>query len=468
MKKFTIFCLILLLLLTPMQVFASESEADASVTNGCNTLDGQRPVLGSDKLVDNTSAAVLYEASTDTLMYADNADAKMSPASLTKILTALIAIEKANLTDAVTVRSQVLATISQNAVVVDLVADEVLTVEDLLYCMMVGSGNDAAAVLADQVMGSQKKFVDEMNRYAASIGCNNTVFTNVHGLHNDKQYTTARDMAKILAKAIDNPVFCEVFGAKEYTVAKTNKSEERHLMSQNYLLNDDSVFVYYDSRVTGSRTAVAEDRSRSLASVARSGSMNLICITMGSESEYETDGYSVKVYGGYKETSRLLDLGTSGYKAVELLHPGQILLQRSISGSDYDVSIGTQESVFSVVPSGKTGNDLTYKFLDETTLEMPIRKGQRVATVQIWCDSLCIAQTELVAMNSVIPAKNTVTAEPSLPERKNTGKTFLYVLGIAIVIAFVSYIVISVARAVRIAKARKNSRRHSRNRRRSR
>ena len=187
MKKFTIFCLILLLLLTPMQVFASESEADASVTNGCNTLDGQRPVLGSDKLVDNTSAAVLYEASTDTLMYADNADAKMSPASLTKILTALIAIEKANLTDAVTVRSQVLATVSQNAVVVDLVADEVLTVEDLLYCMMVGSGNDAAAVLADQVMGSQKKFVDEMNRYAASIGCNNTVFTNVHGLHNEKQ-----------------------------------------------------------------------------------------------------------------------------------------------------------------------------------------------------------------------------------------------------------------------------------------
>ena len=275
-------------------------------------------------------------------------------------------------------------------------------------------------------------------------------------------------MAKILAKAIENPVFCEVFGAKEYTVAKTNKSEERHLVSQNYLLNDDSVFVYYDSRVTGSRTAVAEDRSRSLASVARSGSMNLICITMGSESEYDTDGYSVKVYGGYKETSRLLDLGTSGYKAVELLYPGQILLQRSISGSDYDVSIGTRESVFSVVPSGKTGNDLTYKFLDETTLEMPIRKGQRVATVQIWCDSLCIAQTELVAMNSVIPAKNTVTAEPSLPERKNTGKTFLYVLGITIVIAFVSYIVISVARAVKIAKARKNSRRHSRNRRRSR
>jgi len=464
MKKIGIFCLILLFLLTPVEVFA----ADASVSDGCNTLDAQWPVLGREKLVDNTAAAVLYETSTDTLMYADNADAKMSPASLVKILTALIAIEKGNLNDVATVRAEVLSSLSPNAAVVDLVIGEVLTVKDLLYCMMVASGNDAAAVLADRIMGSQQAFVDEMNRYAVALGCRDTVFTNVHGLNDDRQYTTARDMARILSKAVENQTFCDIFGAKTYVVQKTNKSEERRLVSQNYLLNDDGIAVYYDSRVTGSRTAVADDRTRSLASVANIDGMNLICIVMGSESVYDTDGYSVKVYGGYDETRTLLDLGFTGYKAVQLLHPGQILLQRSVAGSDYDVAIGTQTGVFSVVPSNFKGEDLSYKFVEEAQLQMPIQEGQYLATVQVWCGSLCIAQTELFAMNSVVATENIPILEPVTPQKNNTGKIVLYVVGIAVILALLCYIGLSVVRAVKIAKARNQSRRHSRNRRRSR
>ena len=122
------------------------------------------------------------------------------------------------------------------AAIIDLRAKYPDTVKDLLYCMMVASGNDAAIILADHVLGSQKAFVAEMNRYVTELGCANTHFTNVHGLHDDKQYTTARDMAKILAKAIQNTLFCEVFGAKEYAMPQTNKSNARRLISQNYLL----------------------------------------------------------------------------------------------------------------------------------------------------------------------------------------------------------------------------------------
>ena len=161
MKKICTICLaaLLVLCLLPIAVFA---QVDSSVTEGCNTLDGQVPFLGTGQLVSNCAAAVLYETNTDTLMYAHNADAQVSPASLVKILTALVAIEKGKMDDAVTVRQEVLDTLAPDAAVVELEADEVLTVKDLIYCMMVGSGNDAAVVLCDHVMGSQDAFVAEM------------------------------------------------------------------------------------------------------------------------------------------------------------------------------------------------------------------------------------------------------------------------------------------------------------------
>ena len=235
MKKICALCIIIALLLCVFPVFAV-GEEDTSVLNGCNTLDGRVPVLGDEKRVENAVSVILYEANTDTLMHAYHADEQLSPSSLTKILTALIAIEQGSMDDVVTVREDVLSTLDPDAVAVGLKVDEVVTVKDLLYCMMVASGNDAAIILADHVLGSQTAFVTEMNRYVTELGCTNTHFTNVHGLHDDKQYTTARDMAKILAKAIQNTLFCEVFGAKEYAMPQTNKSNARRLISQNYLL----------------------------------------------------------------------------------------------------------------------------------------------------------------------------------------------------------------------------------------
>ena len=468
MKKFSIFCLIAVLLFCSVPVAAEDTVPDASVLQGCNTVDGQVPFLGTGVLVSNTVSAVLYETNTDSLMYAHNADQQVSPASLVKILTALIAVEKGKMDDVVTVHEEVLATLAPDAAVVELVADEVLTVRDLLYCMMVASGNDAAVVLADHVLGSQEAFVAEMNRYAEELGCTATHFTNVHGLHDDNQYTTARDVTRILAKAVENEAFCEVFGAIYYTVPESNKSPERHISTQNYMMNDDKDVNYYDTRVTGSRTAVNNDYSRSVASVAELNDMQLICVVIGAKSQYAEDGYTTLVFGGYGETKQLLDLGFNGYRTAQILYPDQVFKQVSVVNGDCDLTIGTKSGASCVIPSNLGENDLVYRFADESGYTAPVENGQSLSMLQVWYGSVCIAQSETYAMNGVATAGTAFTNDTDKNVDVSFLRILLYVIGSVLILVFVVFIVLFTMRSFQISKRKRQSRNNSRNRRRSR
>ena len=197
-----------------MQIYATEADpADQNVSsmNGCHGFDANVTYLGNGKITDNIGAALLYEVNSDTLMYTHNPDAMMYPSSLVKILTALIAVEKGNLDDVVVASQEVLGTIPYYAASAELKPGEKLTLSDLLYCMMVGSANDAAAVIATHISGNQAQFVQDMNNYAKALGCTGTNFVNVHGLHDENQYTTARDMGRILTAAVENDVFLTYF-----------------------------------------------------------------------------------------------------------------------------------------------------------------------------------------------------------------------------------------------------------------
>ena len=467
MKKFSIIIIILLYLLSSFSVYAADSKDDTSVISGSNTLDGQIPILGSQLVDSNMRSAILYEVNSDTIMYSYNADEKIPPSSLLKILTALIAIEKAALSDIVTVKESVLSTLDPDAAKVKLVDNEVLTVKDLIYCMMVASGNDAAVVLADYVMGSQEAFVEEMNRYAANFGCVNTNFTNVHGLHDPEQYTTARDIARILEVALDNQDFCDAFCARYYTVPANNKSKERKLSSQNFLINNDDNINYYDERVLGGRTAVANDRSRSIASVAESNDMKLLCVVMGAGSKYEDDGYTVRVYGGYDETKKLLDLAFNGYKTAQLLFKNQVLMQKTVVNGTSDLSIGTKDSAFSVIPENITENSLVYRYVNEASLSAPIEKGQRVSTLQIWCGNVCIAQNDLYALNSVRSVNEIVEDEETIKTSGNVLKYILIILACIVGFAVLCFAALYFVRIAKITKTKIHRRNNSLYRRRS-
>lgn len=467
MKKYSWFwrmlCALLILVISVGPVNALD---DTSGISSCHGIDASVPLLGTGRVLKNATSAILYEYKTDTLLYSWEADAPIYPASLVKILTALIVVQKGNLEEIVTVKQEVLDTVASDAVSADLLADEVLTVEDLLYCMMVSSANDAAAVLADHISGSQDAFVVEMNQYAAQLGCTATNFTNVHGLHNEEQVTTVRDVTRILSEAVKNATFMEVFGAAEYTVDETNKSASRNLITGNYLMSMDEVEIYYDARVTGGRTGTTAAGDLCIASTASDSGLDVICIISGARSVYEENGTAVTSFGGFPETTQLLDLCLSGYQAAQILYENQALRQSNVVNGESDVILGPKEAIYTVLPAGTTLDSLRFVYNDlANELTAPIEKDQLLSTVEIWNGTICLGQTDLYALNSVSVIQNSNGQDTGT--ESSIWTQIATVLGIILIVALVVLFVLRLIRAVRITSRKNRSRRYRRSRRRS-
>lgn len=437
MKKFGILLMLFCVLFSKFSVYAVNTDetieesagvqtstgfTDSGVTGG---IDAPGALLGTEKLVKNVRTAVLYEANSQTMLYSWNADTQMYPASFVKIMTALVAINEGNLTDIATVKQEVISVIPSDAISVKLVADELISIKDLLYCMIVTSANDAAIVIADHIAGSEQAFVEKMNSYSQEIGCTGTHFTNVTGLHNDNQHTTARDVARILDHAMKNETFCQMFTTTFYDVPKTNKSDERRLSSGNYMMDTKSQ-LYYDDRVIGGRAGVTQDGRRSMATVSEDNGMRIISVVMGSESVYQEDGYSAISIGGYKETTALLDLCYNGFKVADILYPNQALRQLPVSEGNCDVVIGPKESVLAVLPQSAKVEDLVFRYSDKA-FSAPIENGMHISDVQVWVGASCVAQAKLYAMNQV----GTVEKQEKIVENNTDGwKLGILIIGV--------------------------------------
>lgn len=472
MKKFCILFLTLVMLfnLFATSVAATESDKSGEKLYSSNSLDAVETILGNKEITDNVDTAVIYEMSSNTMLYTINPDQLIEPASLVKIMTCLIAVEQGVMSDAVTIKSESIESIPSDAANVKLQADEVLTLEQLLYCMMINSANDAAAVIADHIAGSQEKFVEMMNEYAVELGCTSTNFTNVHGLYNSNQYSTARDMAKILKQAVQNELFCEFFGKEYYTIEETNMSDVRYLLTSNYLLSKEDVEIYYDERVTGGRTGITQDYARSLAVAAHSGNMDIICVTTGSDSTISSNGYSVSVFGGYQEVSQILDACFDGYYVAQVVYEGQTVTQQPVTNGDCDVVLGSKNTAYAVVPVNTKLSDLTYSLVSRDSLVAPIEAGQKMTEVDIWLNDDCVAEAELYAMNDVRLQENAVSGDrnspttnvPNQPVKKG-GMSWGWIILIVFLIAAILILLPRIAAAYRYKqkKARMRRRRKS-------
>lgn len=458
-------CFFLALILIAVPVYANNTlTIDMSVNNGCHSFDAKQPMLGNAEEISNVQSAFLYDYPNETLIYALNPDLKQYPSSLVKILTGLIIAETAELTDEVTVSEETLATIPHGSLNVKLKAGEVITMENLLYCILVESANDAAAVAAVHVCGSQEAFVQEMNRYAQELGCKDTNFTNVHGLHDENQYSTARDLARILAAAAKNETFMKIFTTVKYTVPATNMSKKRELSTSNFLVNDDTMTIYLDSRVTGGRTGVTETGERNLAVTAERNGVKLVSIVLGSESVFAAGGKKVVSFGSFEETSALLDMGFKGHHAVQLFYKNQALKQYDVVNGESYVSTGVLESVDVLLPYGVTYDDLSYRYNEDTTvIKAPVKKGDAISTVQVWYNNICLSQTNLYALHDVnVEEKVTVQpiqqdeVQPGLP---TTLTVVIVIVCLLLLILFGRRLIFRVIHSRRVRRNRKNRRR---------
>lgn len=462
-------CLCLLLQVFVFTGFAQEAEADESVINGSHSIDAQKSLLGSGQLITNSESVLLYDMNSQTMIYAFNPDLRYSPASLVKIMTCWVAVENGNLEDQVTVNGALISGLENDTVKIGLKDGEVVTVKDLLYCMMVGSANDATIILANHICGNERTFVSLMNEYAQRAGCQDTNFTNCSGYHDEMQYTTARDLAKIIDMALENGTFKEIFGADYYAVEATNLSEKRHISTNNYLMNVDSFDVYYDSRVTGGRSGITSTDMGCVAVTAKKGNLEVISILLGASSAYEENGYTIKSYGGFPETSDLLDIGLTGYRRTQIIADGQVFMQCPVVNGESDVVLGTNISVSTVLPEAVDESDLVFRYFDvDSEFRAPIEKGTKLSYVEIWYQGICLATADLYAMNAV-PVMYEKLYEPTPPNWLDVVLSVLWKVILFAAGVFVIYLIaVRVFGRFRKVSARNRARRNRMNRRRSR
>ena len=440
MKKFRRFSLLLVFILLvqclALPVLALD-EGDAAITSGCVTLDGQKPVYPGGQLLDTAKAVILYERNSDTLVYSWNPDTRLDPSGMNKIMTALLAIEMGDPDAVVTVSRTALDSVAIGSVSAGLKSGEEITLRDLLFCMMVGSANDAAAVIAEHIGGSQGGFVGLMNQRANELGCENTMFMNPNGLSHEKQYSTARDLAKITCAALENELFVELFSAVKYSVPATNKSEQRDIVTTNYLMSKETVRTQFDERVTGGKTGALSTTDRSLISTAESGGQRYLAVVMSAQGTVTANGLSVKTFGSFEETRALLDHGFGTYSQRQLLHENQVMEQFQVNGGENDVIAHPRDAVVVMLPNDAVELDVSYRcsVLDQG-LTAPLKRGDVIGTVEVWFRGLCVGQSDLVAMYDVNePGVYNVSLQPGA-DRKSNGAwvTWLLIGGIAVLV----------------------------------
>ena len=226
-----------------------------------------------------SEAAIVMDSKTGTILYDKNCEEKEYPASITKIMTCLLALEKGNLEDMVTISHEAVFGIERDSSHVGLMEGEQVKLEHLLYALMIESANDAAVAIAEHIGGSVEGFAELMNAKASELGCTNTHFVNPNGLFNEDHYTCPKDMALITREALKFPKFKELTQAKHSQIPPTNLCEEtRELWKAFKLTNPQSTFYY--EYALGGKTGYVKQSKSTLMTYAEKDGMELICVVM--------------------------------------------------------------------------------------------------------------------------------------------------------------------------------------------
>ena len=279
----------------------------------------------------SSAAAIVMETSTNTVLYSKNADQPLYPASAVKIMTCLVALENSSLDEQVTMTATGVSGVTDGGANISSQLDEVFTMEQCLYAIMVASANDIALQVAEHVGGSVDAFVQIMNTRAQELGCTNTVFTNPTGLPDDNQHTTAHDLALIMQAAISNDSFRTISGATSYTIPATNVSGGARNLTSSFSMTSPTSATYYQGCI-GGRESTTTTSGSVLVTAAERNSTTLICVVMNGATGQTAN-----------EAVTLMDYGFANFQLLDL--------------SEEDFHILSGGTV--MVPSGATSDDLT-------------------------------------------------------------------------------------------------------------
>lgn len=385
MKKLKrVLCCIFALLIIVLSVFSS-----SAITYDYSKIERE---MVSDTIL-------LVNMDTGIPVIEKNADKVRYPASLTKIMTYIIAME--NIDDVyntrVKIRQDVLDPLlgtGSSMSGLDYKVGEKVTVIDLLYCLMVTSGNDAALVLADYVgNGDTDKFVDMMNAKAKELGCNDTHFVNPHGLHHEDHYSTANDLYKITSYALTLPLFSEISNTATYYC----EGDDYPLVTTNFMIDVNRGGEYYYTYAQGIKTGTTDEAGRCLITTGIADGYAYMCICMGAP-------YADSVNNGAMLDAReilrwaLLDL-----ELARMITPETPVCEADInfSAGEDTILLYPAKTVNAILPKERLEEDVRVESDIPDSVDAPIKKGDVIGKATVYYKGEAVQTVELVAGEDV-------------------------------------------------------------------
>ncbi len=452
-----------------------------SIQKGCRTIDGMIPVGGNDPRLETAQSAFLYEVTTDTVVYSYNPDMKVHPGTLAKLVLALLVLENCDRDEMVTVTEGIQSYIPAGAHSIKLRSLEQISVNDLLYAVMLTGANDAAVALAHHVAGTTTAFLEMMNNRVKVMGCVNTEFGNISGLYTAQSYSTAREMAKIVREAIKNEDFAELFGTKEGNIKPIDnptkaeqKDDPRKFYTSNYMMDEHAIPDFMDTRVTGGMQSHHDSLGSSIVCTAKEKKedhpLHYIAVVLCATRTYAENGWQPVSWGNFNEMTTLLKYGFDNFKINRIIYDGMSLSQFAVAGGECNAVGQAIKDIDSVVPINAQMQNLILRFsVKDGGLSAPVKKDEMIATVQVEYRNSVVAEAEVYAMGNVKRAADTgVTIRSTAVRIDEDDSGFLSVVGVICVIILGLAVAYLAFNAYMRSRMRARHRRRRANRRRNR
>ncbi|MBP0954271.1 MAG: D-alanyl-D-alanine carboxypeptidase [Oscillospiraceae bacterium] len=403
----------------------------------------------------SSEAAVMINLDKNVTVYVKNGDKKMYPASLTKIMTAMVVLDNVSDIDNTEYEAPLVVfdeLYGQGASAVGLIRGEITTVKDLLYSLMLKSACESAGILAYNVGGgSISNFVDMMNAKAKAIGCSGTNFTNPHGLYDSNQFTNANDMAKIAKYAVDNyPKLVEIACTPEYEMAATNMHEAgwAHIYHTNSMLNRSSSEYY--QYVKGFKTGTLDESGRNLCTLGSRDGNNYLLVTLGSPLTDENGNTVYKHYDDHRmlyewafDTLEFKQVVSSGKEVGELgvKYGDNSDFVRLVTGEDYSCIWDRSLDTARLKEKVKVDESLLN---EDRTITAPVEKGTKLGEYSVSLSGTEVCTVDLVAQETVTRSE----LRYNLDRAKNFVSSGWFIAGAAafILLVIIYSIIVGISR----------------------
>lgn len=414
---------------------ASSFASSYAVSSGNKSLEGVA--------ISDTTKAGLFDLDHGTVMFAQDIHEKSYPASITKIMTALLAIENCEMDEIVTVPPEAVY-MEDKGTHIALDAGEQLTVEECLYAILLASANDAAYALAEHVGGTYENFICMMNAKAKEIGCQNTNFTNPHGLPDENHVTSAYDMALITRAALQYDMFQTVSGAFYYEIPPTEHQKDLICMNNHHKMIGKTNF--HNEEVFAGKNGYTNAAGHTLVTCAKRDDMSIICVVMKDQAE-----------DVYQDTLDLLEYGLGGFSKVKIsedkTYYEDMLKRENPIFKNCVISEFNANSLYVILPKEISVTDLNIKF--------DYGGGERVTT-QYFYENHLVGQLEFMVQGIQAESDNLENEVKSQVFENTENKSLFFKYSYTILAIIVGIFAVGVILKVSIEKHRSKSRLDSR------